>query len=114
MKQYQSRYINSFLHSRKDAYSCASQQSALDQVASSHCDAHFALFEAWRGRDLQQALLEVWVVVFSDGVELFDVIFFEDFSHHILAVNDHLQISVLVLCLEGEFLAASDAISHFQ
>lgn len=63
---------------------------------------------------MQQALLEVGVVVFSDGVELFDVIFFEDISHHVLAVDDHLQISVLVLCLEGEFLAASDAVSHFQ
>lgn len=63
---------------------------------------------------MQQALLEVGVVVFSDGVELFDVIFFEDISHHVLAVDDHLQISVLVFCLEGEFLAASDTVSHFQ
>lgn len=63
---------------------------------------------------MQQALLEVGVVVFSDGVELFDVIFFEDFFDHVLAVDDHLQVFVFVFCLEGEFLAASDAVSHFQ
>lgn len=100
--------------SRKDAHSCASQQPALDQVASPHRDAHLALLEACRGWDLEQAFLEVGVVVFSDRVELFDVVFFEDVSDHVLAVDDHLQVFVLVLGFKRELLATGDAVGHFQ
>lgn len=61
---------------------------------------------------MEQAFLEVGVVVLSGGVELFDVVFFEDVFHQVLAVDDHLQVFVLVLSLEGEFLATGDAVSH--
>lgn len=112
MKQYQSRYIK--LCSRKYAYSCTAQQSALDQVPSSHGDAHLALFEAWRSWDLEQTFLEVGVVVLSGGVELFDVVFFENVFDHVLAVDDHLQVFVLVLSFKSELLATGDAVSHLQ
>ena len=63
---------------------------------------------------MQEAFLEVGIVIFSGGVKLFNVIFFEDVFDQVLAVYDHLQVFVLVFSLEGEFLAASNAVCHFQ
>lgn len=62
---------------------------------------------------MQQALLEVGIVVLSGWVELFNLIFFEDFFDQVLTVDDHLQVFVLVLSFKSKLLAARDAVSDF-
>lgn len=100
--------------SAENSHTCTTQKSPFDSISSSHCHCDLTWFEAWWCWDLQQAFLEVGIVLLVDWIKLLDFELFQYISDELLAFDNFQDVLVGLFALFCEFPAVGHTICNFE